>query len=482
MSSIKRMKTLGVSGFIGVGLICAAASPALAQESVDMTQLVTADQVVKSDKEESLDPTVSINASTALTQNKDVVGAIDGFSTLFSLGISGGLEYINGAHSWNNTLTIDESWARTPALDQFVKNNDQLEFESLYNYFLLDWFGPFGRVALTTAIFDTEIVTADPQTYEFARLDGSTDARTVTNLKLAESLEPLTLSQSLGVFAEPIRTKPLRWKIRVGAGGRETFAKGVLAINDDGDTDIIEGVELDNVYQAGVEGFTGAEGKFDGGRITYAAGATALVPFINNDDQDRSAIDLLRWGLKADVTVAVTEWMGLNYGLKILNDPQLLDAVQVQNNLLLTFKYTLIEPVDPTLTPAEQADEYRKKAQEAEEDAAEFREKALQEDMKAQEKEDAEGAARDAESKKALQAAQAERDAMAAQAAAAKEEAAKAQAEAAKKEAAIAEAKAEEAEKKAEAQDAEADSDDGADAEAPVGSDDSAQNAPAQTP
>gem|GEM_PF-682764 len=445
MSSIKRIKSLGVMGLIGAGMICAPGSSAWAQDGVDMTQIVTADQVTKPPETSKYEPTLSLNVGAALTQNKDVVGAIDGVSTLFSLGVSGGLIYSHGKHAWKNSLTVEESWARTPALEEFVKNNDQFQFESLYNYFLLDWFGPFARFALTTAIFDTEIVTADPAVYDIKMLDGTVDTRTVTNLKLADSLEPLTLSQSIGLFADPISSNALTWNIRVGAGARETFAHGVLAINDDADTVVIEATELDDVFQAGVEAFTGASGKFDGGRFTYEVGFTGLLPLLNNDDQDRSAVDLLRWGLKAGVTVAVTEWMGLNYGLQVLKDPQLLDAVQVQNNLLLTFKYTLIEPESANLSPSEQAAAYREEAQEAEKTAAELRAKALEEDKKAQELKEAEDAKLNQQSQDAVKAAQAERDALAAEAAAAK-----AKADAAEAEAAEAKAEAEEAKKKAE--------------------------------
>ncbi|TDP75153.1 hypothetical protein [Bradymonas sediminis] len=465
MSKINRAKSLSVAGLVGLGMVCAAGSSAVAQEKVDMTEFVTADQIVAPPAEPTYEPMLSLNAGAALTQNKDVVGAIDGVSTLFSLGISGGLLYSNGNHTWKNSLTVDESWARTPALEQFVKNNDQFEIESLYNYFVLDWFGPFARLSLNTAIFDTEIVTAEPVVYDITRLDGSVDTQTATSLKLGDSLEPLSLNQSIGLFAEPIRSKPLTWKLRIGAGARETFAEGVLAVNDDADTaNVVEVIELDNVYQAGLEAFTGAEGRFDGGRFTYAVGGTALMPFLNNDDQDRTAVDLLRWGLKADVTVAVTEWMGLNYGLKILNDPQLLDAVQIQNNLLLTFKYTFIEPDSKDLTPSEKAAELRKEADEAETKAKELREQAIEEDKKAEELKAARRAKLSALNKKAVQDAEAERDAMAAEAAAAKEEAAKekaeaekakeeaakAKADAEKKEAALAEAKAEEEKAKAE--------------------------------
>jgi hypothetical protein len=37
------------------------------------------------------------------------------------------------------------------------------------------------------------------------------------------------------------------------------------------------------------------------------------------------------------------EWASLDYELKIMRLPQLVDAWQIQNNLLLTFSYTLID-------------------------------------------------------------------------------------------------------------------------------------------
>ncbi len=358
-------------------------SAAAQVESEDVTKYVTEEQVKKTEEakeEDSLDATLSTAASVSLTSNQDVVGEIDGFSTLFSVGLTGGLSYVNGAHLWQNTITINESWARTPTLEQFVKNNDDLNYESLYNYFLLEWFGPFARFNLETSAFDTHLVTAEPKDYQITRPDGSTSTITDANeLLLASSFEPLTLNESVGLFAEPVRSTPIIWKIRIGAGARQTYAKGVLAAQDDDATEVIELVELDDVHQAGLEGFMGLEGKLGDGKFTYRAGASALLPFLNNDPQDRTAIELLRWGLHAGLEMAVVEWLGVNYKLNVLKDPQLLDAAQVQNNLLLTFKYTLIEPDKaPEPTPAEKAAKLRKEAAEAEAKAVELRKKAVE--------------------------------------------------------------------------------------------------------
>lgn len=378
MSCTKLSMRAVVVGVFTSGLLAGATAQAQVDKSKDVTQFVTAEQVKAKKKEERLDATMSTAASVSLTQNEDVVGEIDGFSTLFSLGVTGGLEYYNGPHLWQNTLTVNESWARTPSLERFVKSNDQLDYESLYNYFLLDWFGPFARFNLETSVFDTTIVTAEPKNYVITNLDGTTESRNgVTEVELSESLEPLTLNQSIGVFAEPIRNDTLTWKVRLGAGARETFAKGVLANKDDDATEAIELIVLDDVYQGGLEGFTGVEGKLGSGKFTYRAGASALIPFLNNDDQDRDALELARWGLHAGLEMAVVEWLGVNYKLNVLKDPQLLDATQVQNNLLLTFKYTLIEADKaPEPTPTEKVKQMRKEAAEADAKAKQLREKA----------------------------------------------------------------------------------------------------------
>ena len=348
-----------------------------------MTQFVNEDVIIQPEDEDSrFKFSLSTNASAALASNKDVVGEVDGFSTLFGLGVNAGMSYLNGNHIWTNSFSISESWARTPTVAQFVKNNDQVQLESLYNYFLLDWMGPFARLHMETSAFDTTVVTAEAENYSIKRLSGATDTTTTDSIRLAKAFEPITFSESLGIFAEPIRTTPLTWKIRLGAGARETIAKGVLATKDDEDTpDVIELIELDDVYQAGLEGFMGLEGKFDSGRFAYFAGFSALLPFLNNDAEDRSAVDLLRWGLRAGLNMSVTEWMGLNYNLTVLKDPQLLDATQVQNNLLLTFKYTFFEE-EEELTLAEAAEQYRSKADEADKKAAEYRKKAVDAEKK----------------------------------------------------------------------------------------------------
>lgn len=314
--------------------------------SQDVTEIVPDGDIKNLDDEarKGFDGTLSIGANLNLASNSNVVGQDDGFSTLFGLSLVGGLDYLYKRHEVRNTLKIQESWARTPVIDEFVKNTDTVELESLYNYFILDWMGAFGRLGASSSLLPSEAVTADPTNYSVAMLDGTTREFPTNRLELASAFEPFTLNESVGLFAEPITADALKLSIRLGLGARETWAKGVLASKDNKDTaDVVEYIELDNVYQAGGEGFLGVSGKFYEKRISYDIGASALIPFVTNDDTDRSAMELARYGLVGQAGTSVFDWMSLNYQFRALKDPQLLDEWQVQHALLLTFNYTFIE-------------------------------------------------------------------------------------------------------------------------------------------
>lgn len=321
------------------------ASTALAQDD-ELEYVDDADNALASDREydDGFHGNLGVEASLNMVSNDNVVGQNDGTSILLGGGLDGGLVYVNGDHVLRNTLAYNTSWARTPSLETLIKNDDLVDLESLYNYYFWDWLGPFARVNLQTSAFRTLAITADDRTYEITRPDGTVDTETRSRLPLAENFRPLGLFESIGVALEPLSSERLRTSFRLGFGARQTFANGVLAIREDpGAPEAIDVLELQNSFQAGAEGFAGIEGRFEDQRIDYRFGATALVPFINNDDTDRSALELSRLGLTGNVRVGLFDWMGLTYNLRVLRDPQLIEATQIQNSLLLTFNYTLFD-------------------------------------------------------------------------------------------------------------------------------------------
>ena len=305
-------------------------------------------------------PFLGLTSTLTLTSNANVVGQVDGFSTMFGLGITGGADYTHDQHVLRSTLSISESFARTPVIDEFVKTNDVVKLEGIYSHFETKTYGEFGRLTLQTSAFPATDVRGVPTSWvEKPGVMGDPVIPLNSGSfrqRLASALHPFTISEAAGGFAEPIRKECLTLSLRLGAGGRSTFANGVLLIDDDKATPEVELLRLSNVHQLGVEAFAGAAGKMKGGKVDYHAGLSVLMPFVNNDAFDRSATSLTRVGFEGAVTFNMYSWMSLVYNLTITRDPQLFpkdnELTQVQNNLLLTFQFTLVKkaekPKEPT--------------------------------------------------------------------------------------------------------------------------------------
>ncbi|MGM0557944.1 MAG: hypothetical protein ACQEVA_16280, partial [Myxococcota bacterium] len=375
-------------GLVAASLLLGSSS-VLAQEEGE-TEIVKEDDVKKEEdgeREDGFDGRLSTSATFNLVSNSNVVGQNDGNSVMLGGNILGGLDFTEGKHKVSNTLTYNTSWARTPVIAEFVKNNDEIQLENIYNYFLTDWIGPYARLSFETSLFPTERVTGDQKNYEITRLDGGVDTEVTNRLRLADPVNPFELFQSAGIFLEPVRRQAIQAMLRVGFGARETLANGVLIVQDDPNSANIQVQELDDVIQAGAEAFLGAQGKFPEQRIDYRLGATAMIPFINNSDTDASAVDLTRLGFNGALTFNALDWLGLSYDVNVLSDPQMLDKVQVQNSVLLTFNYTFLEADDikkpepseeeeEAPAPTEELEKTKKELEEAEQRAAEAEERA----------------------------------------------------------------------------------------------------------
>jgi hypothetical protein len=348
-------KTLAI---LALAACAAFASPAAAQSTVkpSSTSYVTGDTPIKDlKKPEGLGYGITLAANLNVASNRSVVGQIEGNTVLFGASALGNVSYLRGPHEWLNTAGLAETWSRTPAIDTFIKSNDVLSVESLYNYFLREWTGPFLRAAIQSSILRTQRITTTPTTY----VNNETGAvSTASRFRLSDSFQPFTLNESVGWFFQPIRSDVLNAYGRVGLGGRHTWADGARAITDEDGTGGVAFTVLQDVHQAGAELFAGIDGKAVEGRLLYNLGLSALFPLLNNDDRDRSIAELTKVSLQAAAGMKVTSWLAVNYQLKVVRDVQLVDAVQVQNALLLSLQYTKSSPTpDKPKTEAELAKE-----------------------------------------------------------------------------------------------------------------------------
>jgi hypothetical protein len=352
-----------------------------AQGDAKVTELVPEGELkVQSDeKRQGFDGTFGVSGNLSLAHNRAIVGQVDGFSVLAGASVIAGLDYLLGPHEWINTLGIAIGFARTPVVDAFVKTVDVSGLESVYAYYFVPWLAVFGRLNFETALLPTTDVRAENTSYLITRRDGMVEADRTTRRRLADPFEPSTLNESLGAMAKILDLEPARITFRIGAGGRETFSRGVLVLEDSDMTPEVDLLEIDHVFQFGGEAALGVAGKLPEQRLAYGIDAGVLFPFVNNDALDRDILELTRIVVAAQVSFSMFEWLSLVYQFKLVRDNQLIDEIQVQNNLLLTFQYTFLErrkieepppPVDPKVTEAlEKASAAEERAKAAEERA-----------------------------------------------------------------------------------------------------------------
>ncbi|WP_437924234.1 hypothetical protein WMF37_35125 [Sorangium sp. So ce291] len=302
---------------------------------------------------EGWSPGLLLGGTFNLANNRSVVGQADGTGVSAGFILEGSLDFNKAAHELRMTLGAGAGVTRTPALEAWVKTRDALAFEAIYLYHVVPWFGPFGRFALDTQMFPGSDPRSAPTTYAITRADGTTEAITGTRLHLSDPFQPVTLKQSLGVFVQPVNRESVLVEARAGAGAQEVIASDVLALGDDDGTPEVEVSELSSYSQLGAEAVIEASGALREKQITYRAGMAVLLPIVYSDldaGDERGALDLMNVDIVGGLSFKLVEWASLDYQLHVVRQPQLIDAWQVQNNILLTLSYAVGSKV-PGLPP-----------------------------------------------------------------------------------------------------------------------------------
>jgi hypothetical protein len=337
----------------------AAAQPAPPPPASVKAQYVA--PVADAERKNGVTPGLILGATVNVVDNRDVVGQPVG--TGFSAGylLDAAVNYNNDKHEWRNALLMSTGASRSPAINTWLKTRDAARFETLYLYHAAEWIGPFVRFAVDTQIFPGNDPQAKLTTYQIARADGTTETIAGTRLHLSDWFQPLTLKQSLGVFVQPYDKEKLHIEGRLGAGAQEVFANGALALSDKAETpDFVEVKELKSYQQLGAEALLEASGTFRKEKISYKVGAGVMVPFVRSEqkaDDTRDAFALTNLDLIGNLSFKVVEWASLDYQLRVLRQPQLVDAWQISNNLLLTIGLAMgskapKEPEVPVCAPA----------------------------------------------------------------------------------------------------------------------------------
>ncbi|MFO0547646.1 MAG: hypothetical protein U0271_04610 [Polyangiaceae bacterium] len=304
-------------------------------------------------------PGIAFGASFNIVDTRNVVGQQDGTTVAMGAAIDAALDYNDGLSEWRNSLKAGAGVSRTPSLNEFVKTNDGLAFESVYLMHPIEMVGPFARFGLATQMFPSLDIRATSADYTVANLDGTTTNYHGRRLYLTDPFQPFTFKESLGVFVQPLNDVHIKLEGRAGVGAQEAIAKGNLAIQDDAATPQIEVKELDDFWQVGGEVVANAWGFFDNEkRVSYVVGVGVLIPFATSDlpaDDDRSLPELTVFEANLGLNVKIFDWASITYRLNINRQPLLVDDFQVSNTLLLTIgaAFGSKAPVPPPPPPCE---------------------------------------------------------------------------------------------------------------------------------
>jgi len=284
--------------------------------------------------------------SLAFADNRSVVGQTDGSTFTLGINLLAGFDFRSGDHQVRSRLTINEAFNRNPVLEEFVKSTDIFKFEALYLYSILPWLGPYARFSLDTSMLEGFDHRAEVTHWQIAYLDGTTLDRWGYNLRLTDGFQPLTIKESAGFFAKPYDAPEAALEFRLGFGGLHGIADGQKAVKDDGGTPAVEVLELESFDQGGVELGMTLWGEVFDKKVVYRVGAEFMLPVIYSlpDGDDRNTLDLTNIDINATLSFKLLSWMTLDYVFRAMRQPQMVDAFQIQNSLLLTASYAFFQP------------------------------------------------------------------------------------------------------------------------------------------
>lgn len=321
------------------------ASPALAQDK----ELVP-DAAKKSDKKkEGWDNTLSIGATINMVDNRNVVGQNEGSTWTLGGALKGDTKYKKGAFEFRGSLNIGENFTRSPVIPEFLNTADAFLIDANVYYNLLSWMGLFARAEFNTNLFNNYFATAEDAVFAIDRGNGNIETTEPRDrLLLKDPFGLMIFKQSTGAFARPYSKKYLDVEFRLGAGAREVVANGQIAVKDNKDTaDVIEAEELNNFVQIGAEAAMVIQGTLVKDRVAYKSSVETLFPFYNSiNPQDKSVLELTNVEWMSQISFKLVEWASLDYQVRVVRQPLIVEDWQVQNSLLLTFGYTLIEEVE----------------------------------------------------------------------------------------------------------------------------------------
>jgi hypothetical protein len=283
--------------------------------------------------------------SGSLTENKKVIGQVDGVAANLGLKLNNVVNYNSKKHEWRNTVLLTLASLRTPVLPRMVKTDDVLGVDSIYLYHgdRYEWFGPFTRFAVDTALLNSYDVRAEKNSYLITDDDGATRREYTDRFLLTTPFSPAVLKESVGGFIQARRSQIVTLEFRLGLGARQSFAANQYALDDNDETAEIEVIQLRDEKEAGVEFTTTALGSSKDEKTSYKITYEVMVPYFSSVEKKKHASPWEKRSYEASATVSYhfVNWASLDYTTKLVRQPLVQKETQFSQSFLASINYSV---------------------------------------------------------------------------------------------------------------------------------------------
>ncbi len=253
------------------------------------------------------------------------------------------LRYREFQHEWRNNLGIDLGYTYAPPPSEWIKTADSLRLNSFYLYHFRPMFGAFGALNMKTSMLPGEDVESGQNTYVITDALSGVELSRVTSdrLKLTNPFTPLFLEQWAGLFLQAADKPELFFELRAGAVGRENFAAGQRVITCNGPCNVnILVQQLANVYEAGPGSGLLFKSEFFEKKLTYRLDFDVIWAWLQTPEiRPIGSLSRISFDLNSTLSLKLMSWLSLNWNLRLLQNPAIIEKIQFLSNLTLAANF-----------------------------------------------------------------------------------------------------------------------------------------------
>lgn len=338
-------------GILRIGTLltlCVAMFAAQAASAQSIKEIVPTEVEVGKEFSDNFKANAKVGATLNFTNNRKFVGQLDGNAVNFGANVDTGYTLLRSGHDWRSQLKLMLSFSYGPPIERLLKSNDQFYFDTLYFYHPkgYEWLGPFARFTMESTMLDGTNNTETGNDYVLD--DGSVLKANSDRFTLTKSFSPITFKEAAGLYMRPIARPEIEMVFTIGFGASQVAMSGdqytlgaytAPAVAGKPGSYVVS--KLNPYEQVGLAGGLNLKGVYEWKiKMTYSAFCEFMVPFYPEAPAGKDYGDMTNVDIGANLSFQLMSWATLDYVLKVVRQPQLLEDWQIQNMLMLTLGYS----------------------------------------------------------------------------------------------------------------------------------------------